>query len=100
MTPVPPHSGDDTCDLIDNALYQLAERRGRWPGDPVAAITLLASLIDPAERMIPMFAAEAHANGATWADIATALGTSPEQAELRYSSDSPVADCRWPYDYD
>ena len=35
--------------------------------------------------MTPMFATEAHANGATWADIAAALGTSPEQAELRYS---------------
>jgi hypothetical protein len=100
MTPVPPHSGDDTYDLIDDAPYQLAERRGRWLGDPVAAITLLASLIDQAERMIPMFAAEAHANGATWTDIATAPGTSTEQAELRYSPDSPVADSRWPYDYD
>jgi len=100
MTPVPPRSSDDTYDLIDHALYQLAERRGRWLGDPVAAITLLASLIDQAERMIPMFATEAHANGATWTDIATALGTSPEQAELRYSPDSPVADNRWPYDDD
>ena len=27
MTPVPPRSGDDTYDLIDGALYQLAERR-------------------------------------------------------------------------
>jgi hypothetical protein len=61
MTPVPPRSGDDTYDLIDGALYQLAERRHRWPGDPIAATTLLASLIDQAERMIPMFAAEAHA---------------------------------------
>ena len=50
--------------------------------------------------MIPMFATEAHANGATWTGIATALGTSPEQAELRYSPGSPVADSRWPYDYD
>jgi hypothetical protein len=64
MTPVPPRSGDDTYDLIDNALYQLAERRKAWLGDPLAAITLLASLIDQAERMIPMFATEAHANGA------------------------------------
>jgi hypothetical protein len=100
MTPVPPHSGDDTYDLIDNALCQLAERRRRWPGDPLTAITLLASLIDQAERMIPMLATEAHDNGASWHDIATALGTSPEQTELRYSPDSPVADCRWPYDYD
>ena len=100
MTPVPPRSGDDTYDLIDNALCQLAGRRGRWLGDPVAAITLLASLIDQAERMLPMFAAEAHANGATWTGIATALGTSPEQAELRYNPDSPVAGKRWPYDHD
>ena len=100
MTPVPPRSGDDTYDLIDGALYQLAERRKAWLGDPIAAITLLASLIDQAERMLPMFAAEAHANGATWTDIATALGTSPEQAELRYNPDSPAADTRWPYDYD
>jgi hypothetical protein len=100
MTPVPPRSGDDTYDLIDNALYQLAERRHRWLGDPVTAITLITSLIDQAQRMIPMLATEARENGASWHDIATALGTSPGQAELRYSPDSPAADCRWPYDYD
>jgi hypothetical protein len=100
MTPVPPHSGDDTYDLTDHALYQLAERRQRWLGDPLAAITLIASLIDQAERMLPEQVAEARANGATWHDIATALATSPEQAELRYSPDSPTADSRWPYDYD
>ena len=100
IPPVRPHSGNDTWDLVENALRELAGRRGRWPGDPLTAITLLASLIDQAERMIPMFATEAHANGATWTDIATSLGTSPEQAELRYSPDSPVADSRWPYDYD
>jgi hypothetical protein len=100
MTPVPPHSGDDTYDLIDHALYQLAERRRRWLGDPLAAITLIASLIDQAERMLPEQVAEACANGATWHDIATALATSPEQAELRYSPDSPIADSRWPYGYD
>ena len=43
MTPVPPHSGDDTYDLIDDALYQLAERRKAWLSDPIAALTLIAS---------------------------------------------------------
>jgi len=99
MTPVPPHSGDDTYDLIDDALYQLAERRKAWLSDPIAALTLIASLIDQAERMLPEHVLEARAHGATWHDIATALATSPEQAELRYSPDSPVADSRWPYDY-
>ena len=100
MTPAPPRSGHDTWDLTENALRQLAERRGGWLGDPLTAITMLASLIDQAGRMIPELAADARRQGASWHDIATALGASPEQAELRYSPDSPVADCRWPYDYD
>jgi hypothetical protein len=43
LTPEPPASGDDTYDLIDGALCQLAERRGKWLGDPITAITLLVS---------------------------------------------------------
>jgi hypothetical protein len=92
-----PRSGDDTYDLIDDAPYQLAERRRKWLGDPLA-ITLLASLIDQAERMLPEHVLEARDHDATWRDIATALATSPEQAELRHSPDSPVADGRWPHD--
>jgi hypothetical protein len=99
IAPVPPHSGNDTWDLVENALRELAGRRQRWPGDPLTAITMLASLTDQAGRMIPDLAADARRNHASWADIATALGTSPEQAELRYSPDSPVAGTRWPYDY-
>ena len=99
LTPEPPRSGDDTYDLIDDALYQLAERRHKWLGDPLAAITLIASLIDQAERMLPEHVLLALDNSASWHDIATALATSPEQAELRYSPDSPVADSRWPYHY-
>ena len=97
--PAGPHSGDDTFDLIDDALYRLAGRRGKWLGDPLAAITLIASLIDQAERMIPEHVLLALDDGATWHDIATAVATSPEQAKLRYSPDSPVADSRWPYNW-
>jgi hypothetical protein len=97
-TPPGPCSGDDTYDLIDEALHQLAERRSKWLGDPLAAITLIASLIDQAERMLPEHVLEARDHGATWHQIATALATSPEQAELSYSPDSPIADTRWPYD--
>ena len=95
-----PHSGDDTYDLIDDALTTLAERRGAWLGDDLTAITLIASLIDQAERMIPELAADARTNRASRAGIATALGTSPEQAELQYSPRSPVRDTREPYDPD
>ena len=100
IPPIPPHSGSDTWDLIENALRELADRRGRWPGDPLTAITLLASLADQAGRMIPELAADARRKHASWHDIATALGTSPEQAELQYSRRSPVRDTREPYDPD
>ncbi len=63
-----------------------------WLGDPLTVVILLASLIDQAERMLPEHVLEALDNDATWHDIAVALATSPEQAELRYSPGSPVAD--------
>ena len=83
-----PHSGDDTYDLIDHALHQLAERRG----------DLTASLIDQAERFLPELVTSARLNGHTWHDIAQALATSPDEARRRFDPDSPVADGRWPYD--
>ena len=92
-----PHSGDDTYDLIRDALAKLAQRRGAWPGDDLTAITLLASLIDQAERCLPDLVDSARTNGHTWHRIARALATSPEQARLRYDPDSPIADTRWPY---
>ena len=100
LPPVPPHSDADTWDLVESALRQLADRRSRWLGDPLTAITMLASLIDQAGRMIPELAADARKKHASWADIATALGTSPEQAELHYSRRSPVRDTREPYEPD
>jgi hypothetical protein len=93
-----PRSGDDTYDLIDDALYALAERRGAWLGDDLTAITLIASLVDQAERFLPELVASARLNGHTWDQIAAALATSPEQAQLRYGPQSPIADTRWPYD--
>jgi hypothetical protein len=99
MTTTPgPRSGDDTYDLIDDALYALAERRGAWLGDDLTAITLIVSLIDQAERFLPELVTSALLNGHTWGQIAAALATSPEQARLRFGPQSPIADTRWPYD--
>ena len=84
-TPGPgPRSGDDTYDLIDDALACLAERRGAWLGDDLTAITLIASLIDQAERFLPDLVTTARLNGHTWDEIAQALATSPR----RHGSDS------------
>ena len=65
----------------------------------LAALTLLASLIDQAERCLPELVTSARLNGHTWEQIACALTTSPEQARLRYGPDSPIADGRWPHDH-
>jgi hypothetical protein len=94
-----PRSGDDTYDLIDDALAALAERRGAWLGDDLTAMTLLASLIDQAERCLPELVTNARLNGHTWHEIATALATSPAEAQLRFHPESPIADSRWPHDH-
>ncbi len=94
-----PVSGDDTHDLIDDALGELARRRGAWLGDEITAMTLIASLIDQAERFLPEMVTNARLNGHSWDEIARAIGTSPEEAHMRFAPESPVADPRWPYDF-
>jgi hypothetical protein len=98
--PLPtPRSGDDaTFEAIDNAITTLGLHRQLWMGDPRNMIHLLASLIDQAQRCLPELVADARDHGCSWQDIATLLGTSPEQAQLRYDPDSPVADRRWMLD--
>jgi hypothetical protein len=80
-------------------LPVLAERRGAWPGDDLAAIPLLASLIDQAERCLPEMVTNARLNGHSWDEIARALSTSPDEARLRFDPESPIADPRRPYDF-
>jgi hypothetical protein len=99
MTSPGPRSGDDTYDLIDAALAALAERRGAWLGDDLTAMTLIASLIDQAERCLPELVTSARLNGHSWDEIARALATSPAEARLRFDPESPIADGRWPYDH-
>ena len=93
-----PRGGDDTYDLTGDALAALAERREAWLGDDLTAITLITSLTGQAERFLPELVTSARLNGHTWSEIAQALATSPEQAQLRYGDESPIADTRWPYD--
>lgn len=94
-----PLSDDDTYAVIDDAVTALATRRGAWLGDDKTVIELLASLIDQAERWLPHYVHNARANGANWEDIAQLLGTSPDEARLRFHPESPIADGRWPYNY-
>jgi integrase len=50
-------------DLIDDALAELAQRCGSWPGDDLTAITVPASLIDQAERFLPDLVTSAASTG-------------------------------------
>ena len=94
-----PVSDDDSYAVIDDALTALAARRHANIGDDIEAISLLASLVDQAERFLPELVTNARANGASWRRIAHTIGTSPDEARLRFSPDSPVADTRWPYNF-
>jgi hypothetical protein len=93
-----PVTDAQTYAVIDYALAELAARWGANLGDDMVLIRLLASLAAQAERCLPEAVVNARAQGATWSDIAELLGTSPEQAKLRFDPDSPVCDRRWPID--
>ena len=99
MTTPDPCTGDDTFDLIDDAVAVLAHRRSVWLGDDLATIALIASLIEQAERCLPQLVHDARVNGHGWSEIARGLGTSPDEARLRFDPESPIADARWPCDY-
>jgi len=94
-----PRSGEDTFDLIDDAVAALADRRDVWLGDDVSTIALIASLIEQADRCLPQLVHDARSNGHGWTDIARALGTNPDEARLRFDPESPIVDGRWPYDH-
>jgi hypothetical protein len=91
-------SDDDSFDVVDEAISELAGRRGLWIGDDAVLIHLLASLIAQAERCLPEAVLIARANGCGWDVIAQLLGTSPDEALLRFDPQSRVADGRWPRD--
>lgn len=98
MTTCPgPRSDDDTYDIIDDALTELARRRAAWLGDELTMIALLASLIDQAERCLPELVCGARENGYSWHEIAQILATGPEETQLRFDPGSPIADIRRPY---
>ena len=93
-----PTTDEHSYAVIDYALAELAGRWGANLGDDAVLISLLASLIAQAERCLPEAVVNARAEGASWADIAELLGTSPDEARLRFDPDSPVCDRRWPLD--
>ena len=92
-----PRSGDDTYDLIDDAVAALADRRGTWLGDDIAAMALIASLIDPGRTMAAAARARRPRQRAQLGRDRPGAGH--VEARLRFDPQSPVADGRWPYDF-
>jgi hypothetical protein len=76
---------DDVSDLIQESLVLLAERRAAWLGDDIAAIRLLANLVDKAAEALALRVAAARSAGTTWQEIADALGTTPTEVRLRFA---------------
>jgi hypothetical protein len=93
-----PSTDADTHEVLDDAVLALATRRGAWLGEATVMIHQVASLIAQAHRFLPILITEALQDGATWDDIATLLGTSPDDARWRYDPQSPLADGRPPFD--
>jgi hypothetical protein len=79
-------------DVVDEAISELAGRRGLWIGDDAVLIHLLASVIAQAERCLPEVVATVLMNGYGWEDIARLLGSSPDEVRLRFDSESPVVE--------
>jgi hypothetical protein len=91
-----PRGDEDTFDLLDDAVAELARRRGMRVGDEHMLVHLPAGLAEQAERRLPEHVAVARANG--WEDVARLLGTGPHEARLRFDPASPLADGGRPLD--
>jgi hypothetical protein len=83
---------DDASDLINDSLGILAQRRAKYAGDDLVAITLLAALMDTAGKTLAARVQAARDHGHTWQDIGGALTTSPVEARLRF--DHQLDGCR------
>jgi len=90
MTWPQPLVDDDTYEVVDDAITELARRRGLWMSD-ANVLHLLASLIAQAERCLPEAVTVAR-DELSWHDIARLIGTNPVEAQLRFDPASPVAD--------
>jgi hypothetical protein len=80
-----PATGDDTLQVLDQAIDQLARlRTPYWLGDSAVRLHALTSLIAQAERLLPQAVHDARDQEHTWAQIGELLGTTAATAARRY----------------
>lgn len=80
-----PYTDNDTADLIDRAVKDLAIFRGSGPSDPGAVVSVLVSLAGETEGLLWDAVADARDHDYTWDEIADRLATSITTARRRYA---------------
>jgi hypothetical protein len=68
--------------------------RGKWLGDDLAAIALLASLIEEGERQLVERVDAARSKDYRRDDVAQALDTTATEVRMRFDGRSPVPRAR------
>jgi len=82
-----PATGDDSLQVLTDAINQLAQlRTAYWLGDSAAGLHALASLIAQARQLLPQTVHDARDQELTWAQIGELLGTTAATAARRYGN--------------
>jgi len=76
--------GDDTSDVLDDAVARLLMLRHLEWGDMVAELHALTSLAIQLQLRLPDTVADAIEQGHSWPDVAGQLGVTPGAARRRY----------------
>ena len=80
-----PATGDDSLQVLDEAIDQLARlRTPYWLGDSAVRLHALASLIAQAQQLLPQAVHDARDQELTWAQIGELLNTTAATAARRY----------------
>jgi hypothetical protein len=80
-----PATGDDSLQVLDEAIHQLARLRTPYRlGDSAVRLHALASLIAQAQKLLPQAVHDARDQELTWAEIGELLSTTATTAARRY----------------
>ena len=80
----PGYRYDDARELVEESLVLLAQRRAKWQGDDLQAVSLLAALVEATERVLAERVARTHQNGYSWLQIAETLRTTITEVRLKF----------------
>jgi hypothetical protein len=80
-----PTTGDDSLQVLDAAIDQLARlRTPYWLGDSAVRLHALTSLIAQAQQLLPQAVHDARDQELTWNQIGELLGTTAATAARHY----------------